>query len=171
MSWPPLNREFLADAGATYNYRLGLPTPLAITRDGAVLFRRTPPREFVADLYELDTRTGAVKTLATAADLLGTGEEHLSNEEKARRERSRTAPGGRAAHRGVWGGRPKKNSPPPRPPPRPGRSRPPPRTRPPGTPRRSRSSPRAQAGRTRRSIWASLPPQAASRSGSRGISR
>ena len=90
MAWPNLNREFLADAGATYNFRLGLPTVLAVTRDGAVIYRRTPAREFVADLYELDTRTGAVKTLATAADLLGTGEEHLSDEEKARRERSRT---------------------------------------------------------------------------------
>src|SRR3989454_2622571 len=91
MSWPPLNRDFLADAGATFNFRLGLPTTLAITRDGAVLFRRTPPRDFAADLYELDTRTGAIKTLATAADLLGVGEEHLSDAEKARRERSRTA--------------------------------------------------------------------------------
>jgi len=91
MTWPALNREFLADAGATFNFRLGLPTTLAITGDGAVLFRRTPPRAFAADLYELDTRTGAVKTLATVADLLGTGEEHLSDAEKARRERSRTA--------------------------------------------------------------------------------
>src|SRR3954469_16800039 len=91
MSWPKLNRDFLADAGATFNFRLGHPTPLAITRDGALLFRRTPPREFAADLYELDTRTGAVRTLATVADLLGTGEEHLSDAEKARRERSRTA--------------------------------------------------------------------------------
>src|SRR3954469_12529531 len=91
MSWPKLNRDFLADAGATFNFRLGLPTTLAITRDGAVLFRRTPPREFAADLYELDTHTGAVKTLATVADLLGPGEEHLPDAEKARRERSRTA--------------------------------------------------------------------------------
>src|SRR5439155_18420359 len=91
MSWPKLNRDFLADAGATFNFRLGLPTPLAITRDGAVLFRRTPPRDFAADLYELDTRTGAIKTLATVSDLLGTGEEHLSDAEKARRERTRTA--------------------------------------------------------------------------------
>ena len=91
MSWPKLNRDFLADAGATFNFRLGLPTPLAITRDGAVLFRRTPPRDFAADLYQLDSRTGAVKTLATVADLLGTGQERLSDAEKARRERSRTA--------------------------------------------------------------------------------
>src|SRR2546421_1713893 len=91
MSWPKLNRDFLADAGATFNFRLGLPTQLAITRDGAVLFRRTAPRDFAADLYELDTRTGAIKTLASVADLLGTGEEHLSDAEKARRERTRTA--------------------------------------------------------------------------------
>ena len=91
MSWPALNRELLADAGATFNFRLGLPTPLAITRDGAVLFRRTPPRDFAADLYELDSKTGVVKTLATAADLLGSGEENLSDAERARRERSRTA--------------------------------------------------------------------------------
>src|SRR4051812_24932850 len=91
MSWPKLNRELLADAGATYNFRLGRPTPLALARDGTVLFRRTPSRDFAADLYELDTKTGAVKTLATAADLLGTGEEHLSDAEKARRERTRTA--------------------------------------------------------------------------------
>jgi dipeptidyl-peptidase-4 len=91
MSWPPIDKEILADAGATFNFRLGMPTALAITRDGAVLFRRTAPRDFAADLYELDTATGAVKTLATAADLLGAGEEHLSDAEKARRERSRTA--------------------------------------------------------------------------------
>jgi dipeptidyl-peptidase-4 len=91
MSWPQINRELLADAGATFNFRLGLPAALAITRDGAVLFRRTPPRDFAADLYELDPKTGAVKTLATASDLLGTGTEHLSDAEKARRERSRTA--------------------------------------------------------------------------------
>src|SRR4051812_11377063 len=91
MSWPKLNRELLADAGATYNFRLGRPTPLALARDGTVLFRRTPSRDFAADLYELDTKTGAVRTIATAADLLGTGEEHLSDAEKARRERTRTA--------------------------------------------------------------------------------
>src|SRR5436190_21076388 len=85
MSWPPLNRDFLADAGATFNFRLGLPTPLATTRDGAVLFRRTPPREFAADLYELDTRTGAIKTLATVADLLGAGDDHVSDAEIAGR--------------------------------------------------------------------------------------
>jgi dipeptidyl-peptidase-4 len=91
MTWPTLDAQLLADAAATFNFRLGLPTPVAVTPDGSVLFRRTPPRAFAADLYELDTRTGIVKTLVSVGELLGTGEEHLSDAEKARRERTRTA--------------------------------------------------------------------------------
>jgi dipeptidyl-peptidase-4 len=90
MTWPTLDDKFLADAAATFNFKLGLPAPLAVTRDGAVLFRRTAARDFVADLYELDTRTGAVTILATTATLT-TGDERLSDAEKARRERTRTA--------------------------------------------------------------------------------
>nr|HEX4313993.1 DPP IV N-terminal domain-containing protein [Kofleriaceae bacterium] len=91
-TWPALDAQLLADAAATFNFRLGQPAPLRITRDGAVLFRRTPPREFVADLYELDPATGAVKTLATARELLGAqaDAEQLTDAEKARRERTRT---------------------------------------------------------------------------------
>lgn len=89
-SWPALDDQLLADAAATYNFRLGVPAPLAVTPDGAVLFRRTPPRAFAADLYELSPQ-GEVRQLASADDLLGAGEEQLSNEEKARRERTRTA--------------------------------------------------------------------------------
>jgi dipeptidyl-peptidase-4 len=89
-SWPKLDETLLADAAATFTWRLGTPAPLAITRDGAVLFRRTPPRDFASDLYELSA-DGALRTLATAADLLGTAGEQLSDAEKARRERTRTA--------------------------------------------------------------------------------
>ena len=89
-SWPKLDDKLLADAAATFNWRLGTPTPLAVTRDGAVLFRRTPARDFGSDLYELSP-DGTLRTLATVAELLGTGEEHLSDAEKARRERTRTA--------------------------------------------------------------------------------
>lgn len=89
-SWPKLNDKLLADAAATFNWKLGVPTPLAITPDGAVLFRRTQAREFASDLYELSA-DGKVKTLATAADLLGSGQDNLSDAEKARRERTRTA--------------------------------------------------------------------------------
>jgi dipeptidyl-peptidase-4 len=90
MTWPALDDKLLADAAATFNFRLGLPAPLAITRDGAVLFRRTPPRAFASDLYEL-APDGRVKTLATVAELIGSAEEQLSDAEKARRERTRTA--------------------------------------------------------------------------------
>ena len=87
MTWPQIDESLLTQAAETFNFRLGLPTPLAVTADGAVLFRRTPPRAFAADLYELDTNTGAVKVLLSATG----GDEHLSDAEKARRERTRTA--------------------------------------------------------------------------------
>ncbi len=91
-TWPPLDAQLLADAAATFNFRLGQPAPLAITRDGAVLFRRTTARGFAADLYQLDVHTGAVTTLATVDALRGQGDEveHLSDAQKARRERTRT---------------------------------------------------------------------------------
>jgi dipeptidyl-peptidase-4 len=87
MTWPALDAKPLTDAAETYNFKLGRPVPLAVTPDGAVLFRRTPPRSFAADLYELDTKTGQVRTLLS----VNNAEEELSDAEKARRERSRTA--------------------------------------------------------------------------------
>lgn len=87
--WPALDDKLLADAAATFNFRLGTPTVLAITKDGAVLFRRTPPRDFASDLYEM-APDGTVKTLASVQELMGHAEEKLSDAEKARRERSRT---------------------------------------------------------------------------------
>jgi dipeptidyl-peptidase-4 len=90
MTWPALDAPFLADSTATFSFRLGLPVPLAITRDGTVLFRRTPPRDPAADLYALDTKTGAVTKLLDAREVLGAADEHLSDAEKARRERKRT---------------------------------------------------------------------------------
>ena len=65
-SWPTLDDKLLADSAATFGWRLGTPTPLAITHDGAVLFRRTPARDFASDLYEL-APDGALRTLAIAA--------------------------------------------------------------------------------------------------------
>ncbi len=90
MTWPALDDKLLADAAATFNFQLGPPIPLAITRDGAVLFRRTPPRQFASDLFRARP-DGRVETLASAAELLGAADEHLSDAEKARRERTRTA--------------------------------------------------------------------------------
>ncbi len=87
----PINEALLTQAAETYNFRLGLPTTLAIARDGSALFARTGPRAFGADLYELDGETGEVHLLATAAGLLAGAQEQLSDAEKARRERTRTA--------------------------------------------------------------------------------
>ena len=53
-----------------------------------MLFRRTSAREFAADLFEL-APDGKIRTLATAGDLLGTGNEQL-DAERACRERTRT---------------------------------------------------------------------------------
>ena len=88
---PALDEQFLAASAETLGFKLGVPKVMALTGDGAVLFRRTPARGFAADLFELDMATGQVTTLVTSAELLGSGEEHLSDAEKARRERTRTA--------------------------------------------------------------------------------
>lgn len=88
--WPTMNTQFLTDVAATFNFRLGVPAVVGITQDGTVLFRRTPPRGFASDLYALDSTTGKVTTLLTAAQLLGDKDETLSPQEQARRERTRT---------------------------------------------------------------------------------
>ncbi len=89
-AWPALDEEFLTTVAATMRFRLGVPAPLAITPDGAVLFRRTGARDRVADLYQL-LPTGEAAVLTTAATLLAGAEEKLSDGEKARRERTRTS--------------------------------------------------------------------------------
>src|SRR5690348_12500422 len=53
--WPPLDVQFLDAYAATQSFRLGRPIPLAVTKDSAVLFRRTQSRDRRADLYELSS--------------------------------------------------------------------------------------------------------------------
>jgi dipeptidyl-peptidase-4 len=89
--WPPIDEAFLTAYTETSRFTLGHPIPLAITPDGTVLFRRTPPRSRVADLYALDARTGAERKLAAAETLLAGEGEELSDAERARRERTRTS--------------------------------------------------------------------------------
>jgi dipeptidyl-peptidase-4 len=91
--WPALDEAFLTSAAVTLNFRLGKPEPLAILRDGSVLFRRTPPRQRQADLYEC-APSGEIKLLASVDELLAGSSEQLSAEESARRERTRTATSG-----------------------------------------------------------------------------
>lgn len=74
----------------TRNYTLGRPTGARLTPDGRTLvFLRAAAREPVLRLYELDVASGEERELLTPADLLGDGNETLSDEEKARRERMR----------------------------------------------------------------------------------
>lgn len=84
------DEAFLTQYAETLQFRLGLPNAVAIAPDGCVLFTRTPARSFTADLYQLSP-AGQERLLASAQALLAGGAEALSDAEKARRERTRTA--------------------------------------------------------------------------------
>ncbi|MDX2117248.1 MAG: DPP IV N-terminal domain-containing protein [Planctomycetota bacterium] len=84
------NTAFLEQYALTYRFQLGQPKSITLTPTGdAVLFLRSGPRTFVQDLYELDTRTGQERVLLTAEQVLSGGQEKLTAEELARRERMR----------------------------------------------------------------------------------
>jgi dipeptidyl-peptidase-4 len=87
---PPIDVETIRTLAATRSYNLGTPKVVGILPDGDVLFLRTGPRNFTAELFELDAATGKVEKLAGAADLVA-GDVKLSAAEKALRERTRTA--------------------------------------------------------------------------------
>lgn len=87
---PIVQPEFLAEHAATRGYSLGRPTKPTPTPDGtAVLFLRARPDNPAQDLFEFDAATKQTKTLLTADQLMKGGEEKLTPEEKARRERQR----------------------------------------------------------------------------------
>jgi dipeptidyl-peptidase-4 len=74
---------------------LGRPVKPKPTPDGkAVLFLRALPRVAKLRLYEFDVATGKTRELLTPEMVLKGAEEHLSPEEKARRERQRVSVGG-----------------------------------------------------------------------------
>ncbi|HET7537541.1 MAG TPA: DPP IV N-terminal domain-containing protein, partial [Candidatus Didemnitutus sp.] len=84
------NLKYFRDLAETRNYTLGRPVSPKITPDGnSVIFLRAGARSPVLRLYELDLATGRERELLTPEQLLGNAEEHLSVEEKARRERQR----------------------------------------------------------------------------------
>src|SRR5690349_13502296 len=89
--WPSIDEAFLTAYTETARFTLGTPVVLGVARDGTVVFRRTPPRNRVAELYALDPRTGEERLLASPATLLAGAGEELSDAEKARRERTRTS--------------------------------------------------------------------------------
>lgn len=74
----------------TRGFTLGRPLKAVPTKDGkAVLFLRATATSPELRLHELDVASGRVRELLSPAQLLKGGEEHLSPEEKARRERMR----------------------------------------------------------------------------------
>src|SRR5271165_5795688 len=79
------------ELAATRNYELGYPVKAMPTPDGAaVLYLRAGgPRDTTQHLFEYDLTSNQERELVTPAMLLGGGEENLSVEEKARRERAR----------------------------------------------------------------------------------
>lgn len=90
---------FLEQFAATFRFRLGQPTGITCVPGGeSVLFLRSGPRSFAQDLYEFDLASGTERVLLTAEQILGGGEEHLTAEELARRERMRMASRGIASY-------------------------------------------------------------------------
>ena len=82
--------KFFRDLAETRNYTLGRPVAARLTPDGqTVIYLRGGSRDPVLRLYEFALPAGPERELLTPASLLGNGEEKLTAEEKARRERAR----------------------------------------------------------------------------------
>jgi len=86
----PVDTSFLAQYAETYRFWLGRPAGMTFLPDGTLLFQRSGPRSFTRDLYALSA-DGKESVFLTAQQVLAGAEETLSEEEKARRERTRTA--------------------------------------------------------------------------------
>ena len=90
--------ELLELYAETYRFEHGRPRAIEVLPDGSgVLFLRSGPRSPIGDLYFFDARAGQERRIATAAELLGQGDEELSAEERARRERMRLSARGIAS--------------------------------------------------------------------------
>ena len=82
--------QFSKDSTETQKYSLGRPTALRFTPDGKQLFfLRSGSRDSTRRLYVFDTATAQTRELITPQQVLGSADEVLSKEEKARRERLR----------------------------------------------------------------------------------
>lgn len=86
---PSADPTFLQTLADTRNFRLGTPKNVVPTRDGkSVLFLRSEARKGKQQLFETDLASGKTSVLLAPEDVTK-GEETLSPEEKARRERLR----------------------------------------------------------------------------------
>jgi dipeptidyl-peptidase-4 len=91
----PLDASFLRQYSETRGFTLGRPVNIKPTPDGKhVLFLRSPAKSPKRSLFEFDVATGTTRELLTSEALLKGGEEQLTPEEKARRERMRVSAGG-----------------------------------------------------------------------------
>ncbi len=91
----PLDTSYLRLHAETRGFLLGRPVKPKPAPDGkAVLFLRAKARVPKLSLYEFDVETGKARELMTPEQVLKGAEEHLSAEEKARRERQRVSVGG-----------------------------------------------------------------------------
>lgn len=89
---------FIEEFVRTRRFTLGRPSGFQLTPNGShVLYLRSAADSFVHDLYEMDVHSGTERILAAAARLLEGGDEQLSPEEKARRERMRVTTRGFAS--------------------------------------------------------------------------
>jgi dipeptidyl-peptidase-4 len=80
------------EVAATRGYSLGTPVGAVPAPDGkSVLYLRSGPRDTIQRLFEYDIATAKERELITPEALLGGQQEHLSPEEKARRERARVS--------------------------------------------------------------------------------
>jgi dipeptidyl-peptidase-4 len=95
MNDQPLDAGYLRRHALTRGFMLGRPTKARPTPDGkSVLFLRSEARVPRLRLYEFDVATGKTRELLTPEKVLGGAGEHLTPEEKARRERQRVSVGG-----------------------------------------------------------------------------
>jgi dipeptidyl-peptidase-4 len=95
MNDTPLDAAYLRRHAETRGFLLGRPVRPRPTPDGkAVLFLRAAARVPSLRLYEFDVATGKTRELLTPEMVLKGAAEHLSPEEKARRERQRVSLGG-----------------------------------------------------------------------------
>ncbi|HUN80394.1 MAG TPA: DPP IV N-terminal domain-containing protein [Phycisphaerae bacterium] len=87
-----LDTSFLKDYAETRGFSAGQPAGASLTPDGSsVIFLRSGPRDVVRNLYEMNAASGEVHGLLRAEDILKGGQENLTPEEKARRERMRVS--------------------------------------------------------------------------------
>jgi dipeptidyl-peptidase-4 len=95
MNATPLDSAYLRRHAETRGFMLGRPVRPRVTPDGKfVLFLRAQPRKPQMRLYEFEVATGKTRELLTPEMVLKGAAEHLSAEEKARRERQRVSVGG-----------------------------------------------------------------------------